>query len=48
MIGSTLHLAELPSCLIGLDQSTRLLHKEGYIFHCNFIIIHFKNIFKIV
>ncbi|XP_016661530.1 autophagy-related protein 9A [Acyrthosiphon pisum] len=29
MIGSTLNIAEIPSCLIGLDQSTRLLHKEG-------------------
>ncbi|XP_050430185.1 autophagy-related protein 9A [Adelges cooleyi] len=26
---SNLHIAEIPSCLLGLDQSTRLLHKEG-------------------
>ncbi|VVC36275.1 Autophagy-related protein 9 [Cinara cedri] len=29
VVGSTLHIAELPSCLLGLNQSTRLLHKEG-------------------
>lgn len=47
MIGSTLHIAELPSCLLGLDQSTRLLHKEGYVtLYCNFKFYVFNKIIK--
>ncbi|XP_050533947.1 autophagy-related protein 9A-like [Daktulosphaira vitifoliae] len=29
ILNSNLHIADIPSCLLGLDQSTRLLHKEG-------------------
>jgi len=43
MVCGTLNIAEIPSLLIGLDQSTRLLHKEGYVkffkFNINLFLI---------